>query len=157
MALPDAPLYPPAEELDTWASLTKNVAVDAAVSPFVYCFAPVPSINLPCSISDAIADFLKSETELATDVPTFGGLLARASKNWPDNEEPIGLLNLLDHLKTLEHKPKIIFPSTRLVYKGKIGIDLTESSEKEFKTIYASSKYNGELYLNMYHNLYNIN
>ena len=69
----------------------------------------------------------------------------------------IGLLNLLDHLKTLEHKPKIIFPSTRLVYKGKIGIDLTESSEKEFKTIYASSKYNGELYLNMYHNLYNIN
>ncbi len=68
----------------------------------------------------------------------------------------LGLLNLLDHLRGLEKKPKIIFPSTRLVYKGEKDTPLTEEAEKEFKTIYASSKYNGELYLEMYRNLFGI-
>jgi UDP-glucose 4-epimerase len=65
-----------------------------------------------------------------------------------------GLLNILQHLSGSAHKPKVVFPSTRLVYKGQQDVPLTEEAEKEFKTIYASSKYNGELYLEMYRNLY---
>lgn len=66
----------------------------------------------------------------------------------------IGLLNLLDHYKEAPRKPKIIFPSTRLVYKGVEGLPLIEDAEKECKTVYASSKFAGELYLNMYRNMY---
>ena len=66
----------------------------------------------------------------------------------------MGLLNLLDHLKGWERKPKLVFPSTRLVYKGQEATPLPEEAEKEFKTVYASSKYNGEKYLEMFRNLY---
>ncbi|AKQ47450.1 hypothetical protein TH63_02820 [Rufibacter radiotolerans] len=68
----------------------------------------------------------------------------------------IGFLNLLDFLKNLDQKPKLIFPSTRLVYKGVENSPLPEEAEKEFRTIYASSKYNGEMYLEMFRNLYGI-
>lgn len=72
------------------------------------------------------------------------------------NINEIGLLNLLNCIELLEKKPKIIFPSTRLVYQGNEINEITENDTKEFKTIYAISKYNGEQYLEMYHNLYNI-
>lgn len=68
----------------------------------------------------------------------------------------IGLLNLLDKIRHCDKKAKVIFPSTRLVYKGVEGAALNEDAEKEFKTLYASSKYNGELYLEMYRNMYGI-
>ncbi|TCZ73131.1 NAD-dependent epimerase/dehydratase family protein [Flaviaesturariibacter aridisoli] len=68
----------------------------------------------------------------------------------------LGLLHLLQHLRGMEKKPKIVFPSTRLVYKGAEGKPLAEDDEKEFKTIYASSKYNGEQYLAMYRNLFGL-
>ena len=61
-----------------------------------------------------------------------------------------GLLHLLDAMRAQESRAKILYPSTRLVYKGIENTPLTEESEKEFKTIYASSKYNGELYLQMH-------
>lgn len=67
-----------------------------------------------------------------------------------------GLLHLLQRVKGFSKKPKIIFPSTRLVYKGIEDTPLAEDAPKEFKTIYASSKYNGELYLQMFRNLYGI-
>lgn len=51
----------------------------------------------------------------------------------------IGLLNLLDAIRLSEHRPKIIFPSTRLVYKGQEKA-LKEDDEKETKTIYAVNK-----------------
>lgn len=69
----------------------------------------------------------------------------------------IGLLNILDHYKDALCKPKIIFPSTRLVYKGAEGKPLSEKADKECKTIYASSKWAGEGFLNMYHNTYGLN
>jgi UDP-glucose 4-epimerase len=68
----------------------------------------------------------------------------------------IGLLNLLDRYKDSARKPKIIFPSSRLVYKGMEGMPLTESAKKESKTVYAASKYAGEMYLGMYRNLYGL-
>lgn len=67
-----------------------------------------------------------------------------------------GILNILDMYRKRGSKAKIIFPSTRLVYKGKKNIKLTEESEKEFKTIYAMNKFNGEQYLKMYHTMYDV-
>lgn len=51
----------------------------------------------------------------------------------------IGLLNLLDAICKSEYRPKVIFPSTRLVYKG-VDKALKEGDEKETKTIYAVNK-----------------
>ncbi len=51
----------------------------------------------------------------------------------------LGLINLLDAIRNSVFRPKIIFPSTRLVYKG-IDRPLKETDEKETKTIYAVNK-----------------
>lgn len=51
----------------------------------------------------------------------------------------MGLLNLLDAIRDSEYRPKVIFPSTRLVYKG-VDKPLKEEDEKETKTIYAINK-----------------
>jgi UDP-glucose 4-epimerase len=69
----------------------------------------------------------------------------------------IGLLNLLDHYKDLPCKPKIIFPSTRLVYKGAKNQPLNEQADKECKTLYASTKLACESFLWMYKNIYGFN
>ena len=55
------------------------------------------------------------------------------------NINEIGLLNLLDAIRNSEYRPKIIFPSTRLVYKG-VDKPLREEDEKETKTLYAVNK-----------------
>lgn len=65
------------------------------------------------------------------------------------------LLNLLNEYRRQESEAKIIFPSTRLVYKGKPGI-LKEDAEKEFKTIYSMNKFACEQYLEQYHNVFGI-
>lgn len=51
----------------------------------------------------------------------------------------IGLLNILNAIRNSEYRPKVIFPSTRLVYKG-CDKPLKETDEKETKTIYAVNK-----------------
>ena len=51
----------------------------------------------------------------------------------------IGLLNLLDAIRTSVHRPKVVVPSTRLIYKGE-DKPLKEDDEKETKTIYAVNK-----------------
>ena len=69
----------------------------------------------------------------------------------------LGLINLLDYIKSLEKKPRIIFPSTRLVYKGlKSGL-LDEIALKNPKTTYALSKIVCEQTLEIYHNVFNVN
>ena len=68
----------------------------------------------------------------------------------------IGLLNVLNHHKNIVSKARIIFPSTRLVYKGIKKMLLSENSEKEAKTIYAQNKLACEGYLKMYQNNFNI-
>jgi UDP-glucose 4-epimerase len=68
----------------------------------------------------------------------------------------IGLLNLLDHLKQLPRKPRVVFPSTRLVYKGNKDQPLTEEAPKEFLSIYASNKHACEQYLAMHRRMFGI-
>lgn len=65
------------------------------------------------------------------------------------------MLNLISAYRKAGSQAKIIFPSTRLVYKGKEG-RLAEDAEKEFKTLYAINKYACEQYLQMYQNAYGI-
>lgn len=65
------------------------------------------------------------------------------------------LLNVLNACRLQNSRAKIIFPSTRLVYKGTPG-KLKEDAEKEFKTIYAANKFSCEQYLKMYENVYGL-
>lgn len=65
------------------------------------------------------------------------------------------LLNVLNEYKNQNSSAKIIYPSTRLVYKGDI-LPLGENAEKEFKTVYAVNKYSCEQYLKMYENVFGV-
>lgn len=67
----------------------------------------------------------------------------------------IALLNLLDAIRKSEYRPKVVFPSTRLVYKG-YDKPLKEEDEKESKTIYAANKLACEGYLQAYHDSFDI-
>lgn len=67
----------------------------------------------------------------------------------------VALLNLLDAIRKSEYRPKIIFPSTRLVYKG-YDKPLKEDDEKETKTIYAANKLACEGYLQAYYDSFDI-
>jgi len=60
------------------------------------------------------------------------------------------LLHLLKAHTESKSKARIIFPSTRLVYKGQENLPLLEDAEKEFKTVYAINKYACEQYLEMW-------
>lgn len=67
----------------------------------------------------------------------------------------IGLLNLLDAIKESPYRPRVVFPSSRLVYKG-VDKALAEGDEKETKTIYAVNKLACEGYLKAYFNSFDI-
>ena len=56
------------------------------------------------------------------------------------------LLTVLNEMRRQNSGAKIIFPSTRLVYKGS-EVPQKESAEKEFKTIYAKHLHMGQLNL----------
>ncbi len=67
----------------------------------------------------------------------------------------VSLLNLLDAIRKSAYRPKVIFPSTRLVYKG-YDKPLKEDDEKETKTIYAANKLACEGYLQAYFESFDI-
>lgn len=67
----------------------------------------------------------------------------------------LALLNLLDAIRKSAYRPKVIFPSTRLVYKG-VDKPLKEEDEKESKTIYAANKLACGGYLQAYHDSFDI-
>lgn len=71
------------------------------------------------------------------------------------NINELGLLNLLDAIRCSDCRPKVIFPSTRLVYKG-VDKALKEDDEKDCKTIYAANKIACEGYLKAYHDSFGI-
>lgn len=66
------------------------------------------------------------------------------------------LLTILNEMRRQASSAKIIFPSTRLIYKGTKGPQ-KESAEKEFKTIYAINKFACEQILAQYHNVFGLN
>jgi UDP-glucose 4-epimerase len=68
----------------------------------------------------------------------------------------ITLLNLLKSIKNNNKKPKIIFPSTRLLYAGSKYSFIDENSEIEPKTVYAVNKIACENYLDLYQRCFGI-
>lgn len=68
----------------------------------------------------------------------------------------IGLLNLLTWMRETGCKARIVFPSSRLVYKGKKNYALKEDDPKETRTIYALNKLAAENLLWMYQNAFGI-
>ncbi len=109
-------------------------------------------------------DILREESVREIDFESdliylFAGKTGRA-ESFTDFESflqvnELGLLNLLREYLRRGSKAKIVFPSTRLVYKGGPG-RLAEDAEKEFKTIYAMNKYACENYLQMYHRAFGV-
>lgn len=71
------------------------------------------------------------------------------------NINEVALLNILSEYRKQKSNAKIIFPSTRLVYKGRKGL-LKEDDEKEFKTIYAINKFACEQYLEQYNRVFGV-
>ena len=67
----------------------------------------------------------------------------------------LGLLHLLDVLRRRRHRPRIVFPSSRLVYRGR-SEPLSEDAPKESKTVYAANKLAGEGFLQAYHAAFGI-
>lgn len=68
-----------------------------------------------------------------------------------------GLANILNEIKNTSSKAKLVFPSTRLVYKGQTKVLLKENAEKESKTVYALNKSTCESLLKMYKDVFNVN
>ncbi len=68
----------------------------------------------------------------------------------------IGMLRLLDSIKDYKDKPKIIFPSSRLVYSNDVVNPIVEDSEKMPLSIYGINKLSIEQYLNAYSNFYGV-
>lgn len=90
----------------------------------------------------------------------FSGITGTAAaynayENYIDVNEK-GLLHLLDKVRAAGHKPRIVFPSSRLVYKGVANTSLSEDAEKEFKTIYALNKWFGEQVLQQFSNYFEV-
>lgn len=67
----------------------------------------------------------------------------------------IGLLNVLTAIRQSGFRPRVIFPSTRLVYQGSDG-PLREDAAKAPKTIYATNKLACEYILEEYSNVFDI-
>ena len=72
------------------------------------------------------------------------------------NANEIVLLNVLDLYRKQGCEGRLVFPSTRLVYKGVQGVMLKENAEKEAKTLYAANKIACENYLFAYGNAFDI-
>jgi len=67
------------------------------------------------------------------------------------------LLHILNRMRTEDFKGRLIFPSTRLVYKGEKDVPLKEEAQKEFKTIYALNKWFDENVIKQYWDYFGIN
>jgi UDP-glucose 4-epimerase len=67
----------------------------------------------------------------------------------------LGVLNVLDHLRNTGSGAKVVFPSTRLVYRGSDS-PLCEDAPQETKTLYAATKLYAENSLAAYRNAFDI-
>jgi len=89
----------------------------------------------------------------------FAGITG--TRNGFDNYEKfvkvneIGLLNILNEIRKSNFRPRVVYPSTRLVYKGS-NLPLREDSQRESKTIYAINKIACENILEAYLNSFDI-
>ncbi|WP_374623679.1 NAD-dependent epimerase/dehydratase family protein [Pandoraea sp.] len=67
----------------------------------------------------------------------------------------LSLLNVLDSIRRSSARPRVIFPSTRLVYRGSDS-PLTENAVQESKTPYSANKIACENYIHAYSNAFDV-
>ena len=67
----------------------------------------------------------------------------------------MGLLNVLESIRLSGHRPRLVFPSSRLVYKGST-LPLPETAELEARTVYAANKIACEFHLRAFSNAFDI-
>ena len=67
----------------------------------------------------------------------------------------IGLLNVLEGIRRSSYRPRLVFPSSRLIYKGS-DLPLPETAELEAKTVYAANKIACEFHLRAFSNAFDI-
>jgi len=67
----------------------------------------------------------------------------------------IGLLNVLQSIRMSSYRPRLVFPSSRLVYKGSDAA-LPETADLEAKTVYAANKIACEFHLRAFSNAFDI-
>lgn len=67
------------------------------------------------------------------------------------------LLNFLKTYVESNSKARIIYPSTRLIFRECADALISEDDRIELKSVYAVTKYASEQYLKIYKNVYNIN
>ena len=67
----------------------------------------------------------------------------------------MGLLNVLGSIRLSRHRPRVVFPSSRLVYKG-ADSPLPETAELEAKTVYAANKIACEFHLRAFSSAFDI-
>lgn len=67
------------------------------------------------------------------------------------------LLNFLDVYREKKSLARIIYPSTRLIYKHSEIQGVTENSETDLNSVYSITKYSAERYLELYSKVFGIN
>lgn len=111
------------------------------------------------SLDITLRDAFEVLPESAEQIYFFSGLTGThagfgAYRDFLEVNE-LGLLNLLDYLRSRDLHPRVVFPSSRLVYRGSSRL-LKEDDEKEAKSIYAANKLAAEYLLQAYGNAFNI-
>lgn len=110
-------------------------------------------------------DFRKKEdiSEMNYDVDCifiFAGLTGtvKGFENFTQyiSANEILLLNILDVYRKKGSTARIIYPSTRLIYKSNYETKVSETDEIELRSVYAVTKYAAEQYLKIYHDTYGI-
>lgn len=120
-------------------------------------------IDCSCYIQD---DLLKPKSliKILKDIDIiffFTGRTGPANDSFMNPHEfivgnEVTLTNLLKEVRKLKKKPRIIFPSTRLIYQGSEKSSIDEDSKLEAKTVYAVNKIACENYLDLYQRCFGI-
>lgn len=121
-----------------------------------------PHMNLGCNFTKIDLLNKKGLNSISWDVEfvfLFAGLTGTdvGFDKYTDfiNTNEIALLNVLNSIKDSNFSPRLIFPSTRLVYEGS-DKPLKEDSPKKPKTIYAMNKIACENYIDIYKKVFDL-
>ena len=133
---PDYAIYPYGIESNSTDQLDNYVPVDMTDKE------SVKKINLSCDI----VFMLVGRTGSANGFDEYDSFIDINQK---------ALLNLLNEYRRQKSNARIVFPSTRLVYKGS-KVPQREDAEKEFKTVYAINKFACEKYLEQFCRVYGV-
>jgi len=127
-----------------------------------YDLQKLPLLGVDCYSPIDIAEKQSFEKlDPAVDYIFFFAGLSGTSDGFSKYEDfnrvnELGLLNMLTWMKEKQCRARIVFPSTRLIYKGKKGQPLKEDDAKETRTIYAVNKLAAENILWAYQNAFGI-